>query len=224
MIKTDSLTKVFRSGKKSVIALNEVDLTIEKGEFVLIKGHSGCGKSTLLFSLGGMLNPSSGSVAIDDVSIYNKSEKELALFRANNIGFVFQSYHLLPYLTVLENILISERLNKKNVTEKRAVEIAESLNIAHRLNHKPSELSIGEKQRAALARVFITNPNVIFADEPTGNLDPENAKEVIEHLKRYNQKGGTVVMVTHGNEADKVADRIVNMKDGKLKYKEESNY
>jgi len=216
MIKTESLTKIFRSGKKNVIALNEVNLTIKKGEFILIKGPSGCGKSTLLFSLGAMLNPSSGMVEIDDVSIYDKSEKERAALRANNIGFVFQSYHLLPYLTVLENILISQRLNKKSVTEKRAVEIAESLKIAHRLNHKPSELSVGEKQRTALARVFITNPNVIFADEPTGNLDPENAKEVIDHLNKYNDNGGTVIMVTHGNEADEVADRAVYMNNGRL--------
>ncbi len=216
MIKTEQLTKIFRSGRKDVIALNGIDITIDSGEFVLIKGHSGCGKSTLLFSLGGMLYPSSGAVVIDDVSVYDKSEKERAEFRANHIGFVFQSYHLLPYLTVLENILISQRFNKKSVTEERAVEIAESLNIAHRLNHKPSELSVGEKQRTALARVFITNPEVIFADEPTGNLDPENAKEVIEHLKRYNENGGTVIMVTHGNEADKVAGRIINMKNGRL--------
>ncbi len=216
MIKTEKITKIFRSGKRNVIALNEVDLTIEKGEFVLIKGHSGCGKSTLLFTLGGMLNPSSGTVIIDNVSVYNKSEKERAAFRANHIGFVFQSYHLLPYLTVLENILISQRLNKNRVTKEMAVEIAESLNIAHRLNHKPSELSVGEKQRAALARVFITNPNVIFADEPTGNLDPENAKEVIDHLKRYNVNGGTVILVTHDNEADEVADRIINMSNGKI--------
>ena len=216
MIKTEQLTKIFRSGRKDVIALNGIDITIDSGEFVLIKGHSGCGKSTLLFSLGGMLYPSSGRVVIDDVSVYDKSEKERAEFRANHIGFVFQSYHLLPYLTVLENILISQRFNKKSVTEERAVEIAQSLNIAHRLNHKPSELSVGEKQRTALARVFITNPEVIFADEPTGNLDPENAKEVIEHLKRYNEKGGTVIMVTHGNEADKVAGRIINMKNGRL--------
>ena len=216
MIKTEQLTKIFRAGSKDVIALNEIDITIESGEFVLIKGHSGCGKSTLLFSLGGMLYPSSGKVVIDNVSVYDKSEKERAEFRANHIGFVFQSYHLLPYLTVLENILISQRFNKKSVTVERAVEIAESLNIAHRLNHKPSELSVGEKQRTALARVFITNPEVIFADEPTGNLDPANAKEVIAHLKKYNQNGGTVIMVTHGNEADEVAGRIINMKNGRL--------
>ncbi len=216
MIKTERLTKIFRLGKKDVIALNGIDITIKSGEFVLIKGHSGCGKSTLLFSLGGMLNPSSGVVKLDDVSIYDKSENERAEFRANHIGFVFQSYHLLPYLTVLENILISQRFNKNSVTEERAIAIAESLNIAHRLNHKPSELSVGERQRTALARVFITNPNVIFADEPTGNLDPANAEEVIKHLKRFNENGGTVIMVTHGNEADEVADRIINMNNGKL--------
>jgi len=216
MIKTKQLTKIFRSGSKDVIALNGIDITIESGEFVLIKGHSGSGKSTLLFSLGGMLNPSSGTVSIDDLSVYDMSERGRAEFRANHIGFVFQSYHLLPYLTVLENILISQRFNKKSVTEERAVEIAQSLNISHRLNHKPSELSVGEKQRTALARVFITNPEVIFADEPTGNLDPANAKEVIEHLKRYNEKGGIVIMVTHGDEADEVAGRIINMKNGRL--------
>ncbi len=216
MIKTEQLTKIFRSGRKDVIALNGIDMTIESGEFMLIKGHSGCGKSTLLFSLGGMLNPSSGTVSIDDLLVYDMGERGRAEFRANYIGFVFQSYHLLPYLTVLENILISQRFNKNNVTEERAIEIAESLNIAHRLKHKPSELSVGEKQRTALARVFITNPEVIFADEPTGNLDLENAKEVIEHLKKYNEKGGTVIMVTHGNEADEVAGRIINMKDGRL--------
>ena len=215
-IKTEKLTKVFRSGKKEVIALNGIDLSIDSGQFVLIKGHSGCGKSTLLFSLGGMLMPSSGDVLTDNVSLYSKSEKERAAFRARHTGFVFQSYHLLPYLTVLENILISQRLNKNDVTVEKATRLAESLNIAHRLNHKPSELSVGEKQRTALARVFIKNPDVIFADEPTGNLDPENAREVIGQLVEYNKTGGTVLMVTHGNEIDDVADVVIEMKEGRL--------
>ncbi len=216
MIKAERLTKIFRSGKKEVIALNNVGLTIKQGEFVLIKGHSGSGKSTLLFSLGGMLNPSSGKVLMNEISLYDKNEKERAAFRANRIGFVFQSYHLLPYLTVLENILLPFKTNRKEIVTEEARKIAETLKINHRLNHKPSELSVGEKQRTALARVLITNPEVIFADEPTGNLDPVNAIEVMENLKRFHKNGGTVIMVTHGNEADNYADKIIFMENGSI--------
>jgi len=216
MIKTEGLTKIFRSGKREVIALNGIDLTIEKGEFVLIKGHSGCGKSTLLFCLGGMLIPSSGKVIFDGESLYEKNDKERAAFRVNKTGFVFQSYHLLPYLSVFENIMFAKRFKKDLVTEERAKAIAGSLNIEHRLDHKPAELSVGEKQRVALARTFITDPKVIFADEPTGNLDPENAGIVLGQLVDFKEKGGTVVMVTHGNEADGAADRVITMNKGRL--------
>lgn len=216
MIVTNKLTKLFRSGKKDVIALNEIDLQIESNRFVLIKGPSGCGKSTLLFSLGGMLMPSNGEIRINEMSLFEMSEKQRAKFRSQHIGFVFQSYHLLPYLTVLENIMISSSLNKTQITKDKAIQLAESLHLTERLHHKPSELSVGEKQRVALARAFITNPKVLFADEPTGNLDPQNAKEVIGHLVRFHQEGGTVVMVSHGYEADATADMIMHMKEGKI--------
>ncbi len=218
MIETIGLTKIFQSGKKKVIALNEIDLLIEPNRFVLIKGPSGCGKSSLLFCMGGMLKPSSGDIRINNVSLFEMNGKKRAKYRSHHIGFVFQSYHLLPYLTVLENIIISRRLYKDEniISVKKAVEIAESLRIKDRLHHKPSELSVGEKQRVALARAFISNPKIIFADEPTGNLDHENTKEVINQLSRFHNNGGTVIMASHTNEADPVADMHLNMKGGKI--------
>jgi len=215
-IETRKVTKIFWQGKKEVVALNGVDLVVRTGSFVLVKGPSGCGKSTLLFTLGGMLVPSSGTVTVEGHFLYRMTEQERNGYRATHIGFVFQSYHLLPYLTVLENMLISRQLHNKMVTREKAIELAASLHIDHRLHHKPSGLSAGEKQRAALARAFITQPEILFADEPTGNLDPVNAKEVIDHLVRYHKNGKTVIMVTHGNEADDVADTILSMENGQI--------
>ncbi len=216
MINIQEITKIYSSKKGDVIALNEVDLQIPKNKFVLIKGPSGCGKSTLLFTIGGMLKPSSGKIKVLGKAPYQLTEKERILFLSSQLGFVFQSYHLVPYLNVLENILLSKRAGNKTVTAEQAKRLAQELNIEDRLKHYPSELSIGEKQRVALARALVINPQLILADEPTGNLDPENTQEVLNHLEKFHQAGGSVVMVSHGNEADELADITIFMEKGKI--------
>jgi len=214
MIEAKDLTKVFDSGGKKVSALSRVDLQIQKGDFTLIKGPSGCGKSTLLFLLGGLLKPSSGAVHIDGENLYMLSEKERNSYRSSKIAFVFQSYHLIPYLSIMENILLLNKIKGIRVTREEITALAKNLNIHDRLDHKPSELSVGEKQRASLVRALVVKPDIILADEPTGNLDPDNAKEVIHHLRQYNESGGTVLMVTHGTDA--FANGQINMKNGHI--------
>ena len=216
MIKIESVSKVFHSSKRDVIALNEVSLEIEMGSFTLIKGSSGCGKSTLLFALGGMLRPSSGKVIVDDYEVYAKSESELLRYRREKIGFVYQSYHLIPYLNVRENILLSQRLNDRNIDSSKLEAMVSDFKLQDRLQHKPSELSEGEKQRVALLRALMMEPSLLIADEPTGNLDPENSTIIMNHFKRFQENGGTVVMASHGTEADALADRIIYMERGKV--------
>jgi len=216
MIKIENLTKVYKRGNQDIIALNDISFQADSSEFILVKGPSGCGKSTLLFTLGGMLKPGNGNVEVLDRDIYSLSERGRTVFRSKNIGFVFQSYYLVPYLNVMENILLAGRLPGINISEKEALEIAGKLNLSNRLSHKPHELSVGEQQRVALTRALVTNPKVILADEPTGNLDPQNAKEVLEHLSDFHRKGGLVIMVTHGNEADSYATRQIEMKEGRI--------
>jgi ABC-type lipoprotein export system ATPase subunit len=216
MIDIQQITKIYRSKKGDVIALNEVDLHIPENKFVLIKGPSGCGKSTLLFTIGGMLKPTSGKIEVLGKAPYQLSEKERTLFLSTQLGFVFQSYHLVPYLNALENILLSEKAGNKKVNTEQAKKLAEKLNIYDRLKHYPAELSIGEKQRVALARALIIQPELILADEPTGNLDPENTREVLNHLEKFHKNGGSVLMVSHGNEADDLADITISMKNGKI--------
>ncbi|WP_420322059.1 ABC transporter ATP-binding protein [Flagellimonas sp.] len=216
MINITNINKKYASGKNEVVALDNINLNIDTSEFVLIKGESGSGKSTLLFILGGMLKPSSGEVNINGKSLFELSEKERTNYRANEIGFVFQSYHLLPYLNVLDNILLSNKLNGTQIPKDEVVSITEELGIKERLNHKPSELSSGEKQRTALARAMITEPSIILADEPTGNLDEKNAREVMNFLQAFQRAGGTVIMVTHGNLADEYASRIIYLNKGKI--------
>lgn len=216
MIDIKNLTKVYKRGKQDVIALNDISFQSDMGEFILVKGPSGCGKSTLLFTLGGLLKPGEGTIRVFGDNIYKMTDRERTIFRSKNIGFVFQSYYLVPYLNVKENIMLANRLPRINVSEENALNIAFNLNLKERLLHKPFELSVGEKQRVALARALVTNPKIILADEPTGNLDPSNAKEVLEYLSAFHNAGGLVIMVTHGNEADKYATRQIEMNNGKI--------
>jgi len=216
MLEIKEITKKFRSGKSNVVALNQINITVEKSEFVLIKGESGSGKSTLLFIMGGMLHPNSGKVIVNNQDILSLSEKERGKYRANEIGFVFQSYHLLPYLNVLENIMLPNELAETKIEKQAVYKIVEELGIKDRLYHKPSQLSAGEKQRVALARALIINPSIILADEPTGNLDEKNTIEVMKYLKSFQEKGGTVIMVTHGNLADSYATRTIRLNKGEL--------
>ncbi|MQY79678.1 MAG: ATP-binding cassette domain-containing protein [Bacteroidetes bacterium] len=216
MIHLDNVSKIFGSPLKQVEALKNIDLHVNKGEFIIIRGPSGSGKTTLLLSIGGMLQPSSGVVNVENKDIYLLNEFERTKFRAYNIGFVFQMFYLIPYLNVLENIMLAAGLGSNGTRQRKASELADQLGISDRILHKPSELSAGERQRVALARALIHQPKIILADEPTGNLDPDNSREVIRILKEYHQTGGTVVFVTHGKDADQFADRIFNLSKGEI--------
>jgi putative ABC transport system ATP-binding protein len=212
MIELQNISKIYRSKGKEVFALDNVSLNIEQGEFVVIRGASGSGKTTLLLTLGAMLKPSQGIIHIDKENINDYNESQRNHFRATKIGFVFQMFHLLPYLTVLENVTIASLNKLKAEAEKLLTEFG----LAERLTHKPNALSAGEKQRTAVARALINKPKIILADEPTGNLDPENAQEIMKSFSQFHKNGGTVVVVTHGSEADKFADRIISLKNGKI--------
>lgn len=216
MIHLDKVSKIFGSSKKQVEALKNIDLQVNKGEFIIIRGPSGSGKTTLLLSIGGMLQPSSGIVNIENKDIYLLNEFERTKFRALNIGFVFQMFYLIPYLNVVENIMLAAGLGSNGTRQRKASELADQLGLSDRILHKPSELSAGERQRVALARALIHQPKIILADEPTGNLDPDNSREVIKILKEYHQTGGTVIFVTHGKDADQFADRIFNLNKGEI--------
>ena len=216
MIEVKNIVKNFNSAKEKVVALDHIDLVVKRSEFVLIKGESGSGKSTLLFIMGGMLNPTSGKIIVNKKDLFALSEAERSEYRANEIGFVFQSYHLLPYLNVFENIMLPNQLPEIHIQKEDVYKIADELGIADRLYHKPSQLSAGEKQRVALARALITKPSIILADEPTGNLDEKNTIEVLNYLKSFQKNGGTVVMVTHGNLADTYATRTIQLEKGTL--------
>ncbi len=207
MITCKQVTKRFGD----VIALAPFDLNIEKGEFVAIKGASGSGKTTLLLALGGMLRPTEGEIKYKGADLYELSPSELGNYRSNEVGFVFQMFHLVPYLGVEENV----KLALSNGSDSgRTLELLEEFGLTNRLTHTPGELSAGERQRVALARALVNEPEMILADEPTGNLDPENDRQVFKYLSEYHQKGGTVAVVTHGSTADEFADRIVNLKAG----------
>ena len=216
MIEVKNIVKEFNSAKEKVVALDHIDLLVKSSEFVLIKGESGSGKSTLLFIMGGMLNPTSGKIIVNKKNLFALSKAERSKYRANEIGFVFQSYHLLPYLNVFENIMLPNQLPEIHIQKEDIYKIADELGIADRLDHKPSQLSAGEKQRVALARALITKPSIILADEPTGNLDEKNTIEVLNYLKSFQKNGGTVVMVTHGNLADTYATRTIRLEKGTL--------
>jgi putative ABC transport system ATP-binding protein len=218
MIKIENLSKIYRSKRNSVDALNEVSLSIEKGEFVSIVGPSGSGKTTLLLCLGGLIHPTRGKVQIEGVSIYDLDVRKRATFRLQNLGFVFQTFNLIPYLTALENVQIP--LSLAGVLDggqsERATELLSKLGLADRLDHKPSELSIGQQQRVAIARALANKPKIILADEPTGNLDPDMTRETIGYLKLLNLTGITVVMVTHNPGVAEYAQRTLRLVDGKV--------
>ena len=212
MITVNQLTKSYRTKEGNSLAVfSGLDIEIGAGQFVVIRGPSGCGKTTLLLTLGGMLRPSGGSISIDGTDIYQLDGRRRAGFRASSIGFVFQMFHLVPYLDVLENVLLGASSRVVSGGRERAEQLIERLGISSRKTHRPSELSAGERQRAAIARALINQPKLVLADEPTGNLDPDNASDVVGHLADYRAEGGTVIMVTHGSAADGAADRILRM-------------
>ncbi len=215
MIELKQVDKIYRDRSRQVAALQDINLKIERREIVLVCGPSGSGKSTLLLTLGAMLKPSRGSARFDGQDIYASSEKARTRLRSQDIGFVFQMFNLLPYLDVLENVLIGS-VEKKAEDKNRAIQLLELLYLKDRLHHKPSELSVGECQRVAMARALLKKPQLLLADEPTGNLDVENANQILAGLVEYRRNGGTVVMVTHGPVQAIPADRVLYLKDGRL--------
>lgn len=203
---------------ESIKALDGVSLTIEQGDFLAVVGPSGSGKSTFLQSLGGMLSPTKGEVRMDGTSLYELSADHRASLRKKDVGFVFQTFNLLPYLTAKQNVQIPMMLNgeTKEKQSQIAAELLEKVGLSDRQNHKPSELSSGQQQRVALARMLANNPRLIFADEPTGSLDPETGKQVIDFLKKLNEEGRTIVMVTHDPGAAAEASRCIRLVDGQI--------
>ncbi|HCQ5504176.1 TPA: ABC transporter ATP-binding protein [Clostridioides difficile] len=217
IIKAKQLSKIYGSNNNKVIALNNVNLEINSGEFVSVIGPSGSGKSTLLHILSGLDNPTSGQVLLDDKDIYKHTEKELSALRRKSFGFVFQQFNLLPVLTASENISMPVLLDKKQPDKEYLNEISSLLGIADRLNHLPHELSGGQQQRVAIARALIAKPDIIFADEPTGNLDSKSSSEVMNLLiKTSKQFGKTLVVITHDDRIAKLADRKISIIDGVL--------
>jgi ABC-type lipoprotein export system ATPase subunit len=216
MICLENVVKTYRTRRGDVKALNDINLRIEKGEFVVICGPSGCGKTTLLMTIAAMLHPTSGIVSVEANSLYAMSVKARAKFRAENIGFVFQMFHLVPYLNILENVLLAGGIVADNNKNTKALELIEQFGLGVRSYHKPAELSAGEKQRTAIARALFNNPKIILADEPTGNLDSDNATSVLGYLSEFHKAGGTVILATHGVEAEQFADRIISLHNGKV--------
>jgi ABC-type lipoprotein export system ATPase subunit len=213
------VTKTFSATAPAVTALADATLQVNAGDFVAVCGPSGCGKSTLLLTLGGLLRPDQGEVIVDGTDIYGLSTNQRARFRARTIGFVFQQFYLIPYLSVIENVLAA-RLGLTNGNHRAARERAETLvkrlGLLDRLNHRPGQLSTGERQRTALARAMLNQPRLLLADEPTGNLDRVNADIVLNQLVEFAQHGGAVLLVTHDAQSAARADRILRLESGRF--------
>lgn len=219
MIELKNINKHFGSGESKVIALNSVDFKLNKGDFAIIHGPSGSGKSTLLTVMAGLQHPTKGEVIVDDISIYKQLDSDgLSRFRREYLGFVFQAFNLIPYMTLIENIMLPlankkiKRADKKNI----ALEIMKKVGLEDRANHLPSQLSGGQQQRGAIARALVNNPDIIFADEPTGNLDSKTRNEILDLFKLLNSWGHTIIMVTHDNNTIKDASKVIKIVDGKL--------
>jgi ABC-type antimicrobial peptide transport system, ATPase component len=218
MIKINDLKKVFRTEEVETIALNNIAMEVKESEFVAIMGPSGCGKSTLLNILGLLDNPTSGEYYLDGKEVGHLKEKERTQTRKGRIGFVFQSFNLIEEMTVYENVELPLTYLKVKASErkKRVEEVLRRMNISHRSGHFPNQLSGGQQQRVAIARAVIANPKLILADEPTGNLDSKNGKDVMDLLTELNREGTTIVMVTHSQHDASFAHRIVNLFDGQI--------
>lgn len=217
IVRTEKLSKTYGSGENLVRAIDDVNLKIEKGEFIAIVGPSGSGKSTLLHLLGGVDNPSSGKIFIDGNDISKYSSKELALFRRRKVGLIYQFYNLIPNLTVRHNIELPLKLDKRKINEEVFLNTVRKLGIENKLDSFPSELSGGQQQRVAIARSLIYSPSLVLADEPTGNLDRENSREIIEILKYFNRTlKQTIIVITHDESIALEAERVITIVDGKV--------
>jgi putative ABC transport system ATP-binding protein len=218
MLKMENVSKAYKHRGQTVTALDNATIHIPRGDFVSLVGPSGSGKSTLLLMLGGMLSPTKGRVLLEDQSIYDLTPNDRAGLRRQKIGFVFQTFNLVPYLTALENVKIPLFLAKMDddAQEERAVALLERVGLGDRLHHKPCELSVGQQQRVALARMLANDPTVILADEPTGNLDPETSRQIIGFLAEFNEEGRTIVMVTHDPRAARRAKRLLKLTSGTI--------
>lgn len=218
MIDVRDVTKSFMVGGELVTALDDVSLEIGEGDLMVVTGPSGSGKSTLLFTLGGLLTPNHGEVHVNGSDIYKLNPRHRAKFRRDNVGFIFQTFELLPYLTALENVMLPLSLDGVDGLDQVewGTESLERVGLGKRLNHKPSELSGGEQQRVAIARGLVNEPNILLADEPTGNLDRKTGDSIMNLLSGLNDEGQTIVFVTHDQTRAKIADRAVGMMDGKI--------
>ena len=216
LLRVENLSKSYGKGEAKVDALKNI--SIKKGEFIAIVGPSGSGKSTLLHLLGGVDKPTSGNVFINDINIYDLKEKDLAIFRRRNVGLIYQFYNLIPVLTVKENILLPAELDNRKIDKEYLEDLLKTLDLKERENHLPSELSGGQQQRTSIGRALINRPSIVLADEPTGNLDSKNSKEIVELLKvsvkKYNQ---TLIMITHDTNIALQADRVITIEDGIIK-------
>jgi putative ABC transport system ATP-binding protein len=218
MLQMEKVNKRYKHRGQLVTALEDADLTIGGGEFVAVVGPSGSGKSTLLLMLGGMLSPTSGRIMFEGKSIYDMNSNERARLRKNKVGFVFQTFNLVPYLTATENVEVPMYLSGMEMVaqRERATALLERVGLGDRLHHKPCELSVGQQQRVALARMLANDPAVILADEPTGNLDPETSRQVIDFFEAVNREGKTIVMVTHDPRAAQRATRTLHLTGGAI--------
>ncbi len=218
LIEIKKLNKTYESGEECVMALQDVDLNIERGEFISVMGPSGSGKSTLLTILGGLNHPTKGDVAVDDIPIYKLSLEKLADFRREYLGFIFQSFQLIPYLTVIENVMLPLSITQRTHREqaKMAEGILEKIGLAGKARRLPDQLSGGEQERVAIARALVNSPPLLMADEPTGNLDSKTGNEIMGLFKSLNKEGQTIVMVTHNPENTSFSTRTISLKDGRV--------
>ncbi len=215
-LEISNVSKTYYSSKGDVTAVDQISLNVEANQFAAVRGPSGCGKSTLLLMAGGLLAPDSGSIQIEGQNPYDLNANARARFRAENIGFVFQQFHLIPYLNVLDNVLAPSLALKEEQTRERAEQLLKKFGLEHRVHHVPAQLSSGERQRTALARALLNEPKLLLADEPTGNLDRENADVVLAHMKDFATAGGAVLLVTHDEHAVEAAEIVHSIDAGRL--------
>ncbi len=216
MIQLTDVSKHFQRSEQTVRALDNLTLQIDQGDFVAVRGPSGCGKSTLLSMIGGLALPTSGTVSVLGEAVSAMNSAERASFRAAHVGFVFQMFHLLPYLTVMDNVLVAARPSHQEEDRQKATELLEQFSLQDRLWHRPAQLSAGERQRVAMARALLPQPGLLLADEPTGNLDPDNSATVLELMQQFHEQGGTILLVTHDEQAAAFAARSIVLEAGNL--------